>query len=207
MPDPLCVWPGVLIWPATGPGSTANAEVRPGHASWAQIRNKRNYQRERGQWHIKHLLSSYSPWFYLLLQIRTLLKRRERFCRQYGFKSWRRGSAIPSLWTSSQHLLPNQRDVVNRINSFNEDGMKRIFSSRSTRANHWERQHAPSSWARAHPLRAQRMRGREYIVAQLKAERVAGHPSSSGKVAGQLASFRLGADVCAHTRTSSISCN
>lgn len=60
---------------------------------------------------------------------------------------------------------------------------------------------------RAHPLRAWRMRYREYIVAQLKVERVAGHPSSSGKVAGQLASFRLGADVCAHARAFSITRN
>jgi len=51
------------------------------------------------------------------------------------------------------------------------------------------------------------MQGQEYLVAQLKAERVAGHPSSSRKVAGQLASFRLGADVGAHTRASSITHN
>lgn len=42
------------------------------------------------------------------------------------------------MWTSSQHLLPNQRDALNRINAFNEDGTKRIFSIPGTRAKRWE---------------------------------------------------------------------
>lgn len=69
-----------------------------------------------------------------------------------ALRLWWRGRAIPPMWTSSQHLLPNQRDVVNRINSFNKDGTKRIFSSLGRRANQWEQWHPPSSWGRAHPL-------------------------------------------------------
>lgn len=93
VPGPLCVWLSVLMLVSTGQGSTANVEVRLSHASWAQLRNKRNYQRERGQWHIQHLLSSYSPRFYLLLQIRTFLERKERFCWQYGFKTLMKGKS------------------------------------------------------------------------------------------------------------------
>lgn len=47
------------------------------------------------------------------------------------------------MWTSSQHLLPTQRDVVNRINSLNNNSVKCILSSPGTRTNYWETPHPP----------------------------------------------------------------
>lgn len=50
---------------------------------------------------------------------------------------------MPAMWMSSQCLLPNRPDVVNWINSFNEDSVKHILSSTGTRANYWEARHPP----------------------------------------------------------------
>lgn len=195
---PLCGWSSGLglVNHRTGKHRQCAGQTWPRQLSPIQEQKKLP---KRDQWHIQHLLSSYSPWFYLLLQIRTFLERRERFSNM-ALRPWQRGRAIPSTWMSSQHLLPNQRDVVKRINSFNEDGMKCAFSSPGRRAKQWERRHLPpSSWGRAHSLRVQWMRCCACTAAPLEAARVPGHPSSSGKVAGQLASVQLGADVWAHT--------
>lgn len=122
-----------------GWGSTAKVEVRPGPAP------AEPNQRVRGQWHVQHLLSSYSPWFYLLLQIRAFLKRRRNYAGNMALRARGRGRAMPAMWRSSQCLLPNLRDEVNWINSFNKDGVKCILSSPGTRANYWQTRRSPSA--------------------------------------------------------------